>query len=81
VSAQDQGVPEPPVRLRVVLALLRVLAGRRGYAFVIWHGAGFTYRLSVVREPGDDSRIEANLDPAAPGGAEALEQLRERLRT
>jgi hypothetical protein len=80
VSHQDF-VPEPRVRLRVVLGLLRVLAGRRGYAGVSWHGAGFTYRLLTTRTPEDDPEVAIDADPDALGGAEAAQQLRERLRT
>jgi len=53
VSYQD-AVPTPRVRLRLVMALLRLAAGRRGHASVTWHGAGFTYALAAVREDGDD---------------------------
>jgi hypothetical protein len=81
VSAQDQDVPEPTVRLRLALALLRILAGRRGHASVRWHGAGFTYTLHATREPGDDTAVEFDWDGAAPGAAEALDELRDRLRT
>ena len=81
MSIHDGEVLEPPVRLRLVLALLRVLAGRRGHADVTWHGAGFAYRLAVVREPGDDEQVVVGFDPAAPGAGEALEELRDRLRT
>jgi hypothetical protein len=71
----DAGVREPGVRLAVLLPLLRIAAGRRGYASLTWHGAGFTYTLHTVRDPGanpatadvdedidDDGLLEA--DPA-----------------
>jgi hypothetical protein len=80
MSVHDPDVPEPSVRLRVVLALLRVAAGRRGYAGVVWHGAGFTYRLAVTREPGDDLAVDVDVDPDALGGADAVHLLREHLR-
>lgn len=77
---QDPAVPEPSVRLRIVLALLRVAAGRSGVASVAWHGAGFTYHLAVSREPGDDQVVNVDQDPDALGGADAVQLLREHLR-
>lgn len=48
-DVHDRDVPEPGVRLRLVLALLRILAGRRGHAAVTWWGAGFAYTLTANR--------------------------------
>jgi hypothetical protein len=78
---QDAAVTEPTVRLRLVLALLRILAGRRGRAGVTWHGAGFTYLLTVVREDGDDQLVGVDSDPDAIGGDVAIVELRRRLRS
>lgn len=39
----------PHVRLGVLLAWLRILAGRRGTASAQWAGAGFTYQVVVTR--------------------------------
>lgn len=80
MSIHDGDVPEPTVRLRLALALLRVLAGRRGHASVRWHGAGFTYTLHATRQAGDDTTVDVDFDPAAPGADEALAELRDRLR-
>lgn len=71
---QDQDVHHPSVRLRAVLALLRVVAGRRGWAHVRWSGAGFTYRISVVRQPPRDYALDA--DPDALNGDRAADELR-----
>jgi hypothetical protein len=79
MTTQDAGVTEPRVRLRLVLALLRIIAGRRGHASVSWHGAGFTYVLGAIREPGDDTAVEFDPDPAAPGVIDTMQRLREHL--
>ena len=74
--SQDQDVPEPHIRLRLLLQLLRIAAGRRGDADVTWAGAGFTYRLEVTRgESGPLVVIDhdPDADPAA------LNRIREEL--
>jgi hypothetical protein len=67
-SPQDE--PQPRARLGTVLALMRVLAGRRGDAAVTWQGQGFSYHLSVVRGAGAPA-VDLELDPTAPGADEA----------
>lgn len=51
VIVQDPHVIGPPVRLRLLLALLRITAGRRGYAVLSWWGQGFSYTLTARRQP------------------------------
>ncbi|MGY4645879.1 hypothetical protein [Cellulomonas sp. URHB0016] len=65
MTHQDRGVPEPRVRLRRLLALMRALAGPRGESAVAWHGAGFTYVLSVSREPDPPYELDMDVDPNA----------------
>jgi hypothetical protein len=55
---QDGDLIPSTVRLREVLALLRVLAGTRGRAVVQWWGGGFAYELRVVRR----SRVRYAID-------------------
>lgn len=73
---QDLGVPEPPrVRLGVLLALLRILAGVRGHAALRWSGGGFVYVLSVARSSPLPYGVDA--DPDALGGDDARARLGE----
>jgi hypothetical protein len=65
MTRHDPAVAEPRVRLRRLLALLRAAAGPRGESAVAWHGAGFTYVLSVTRDPGGTDHVDLDLDPAA----------------
>jgi len=81
MSAQDNDIQEPSVRLRYVLALLRIIAGRRGHSAVKWHNAGFTYTLHATREPGNDALVTLDDDATAIGVDEARYELRARLRT
>jgi hypothetical protein len=64
LPVQDLEVPGPRVRLRVLLGVLRALAGRRGFADVQWSGGGFAYRLVVVRS-GAPGPVELDVDPTA----------------
>lgn len=73
----DPEVPQPRVRLRVVLALLRILAGSRGHSRVRWSGQGFVYTLAVRRD--DPEPITFDSDPTAPGRSAAIEMLRDHL--
>jgi hypothetical protein len=64
MTAQDGGVREPRARLRTVLAIARRLAGYRGRSSVTWHGQGFTYTLTTVRDPGaDPATVDVDADP------------------
>lgn len=63
MTVQDSAIREPRVRLRRLLVLARLLAGRRGRSSVVWHGAGFTYELTARRDPGSDpARVEVDAD-------------------
>lgn len=73
----DPDVPMPAVRPRVVLALLRVLAGPRGWSAVSWSGAGFGYTLRAERRPPGPLHIE--WDANGPGVDEARHRLRDAL--
>ena len=59
-TSQDQGVPAPPVRLRLVLALVRILAGRRGRAALTWHAGGFRYELTATRSGGVGVSVDSD---------------------
>lgn len=49
-NPQDPNVPPGPrIRLRLLLALLRIVAGPRGQSCVTWSGQGFVYQLEVRR--------------------------------
>lgn len=75
--AQDpQDEPQPRARIGTVLALLRVLAGRRGHASLVWHRYGFTHAITVVREDGAPG-IDFDPDPSALGLDEARQRLRD----
>lgn len=74
---QDNAVRAPRVRLRVVLALLRLLGGRRGHAAVVWSGQGFVYRLTATR--GGPVGLRIDRDPTAHRGDEAQTTLRDHL--
>jgi hypothetical protein len=69
-----QDRPQPRIRLGTFLALLRVLAGRRGDATVIWHRDGFSYTLTAAREGGAPG-VALDVDPEAPGGDVARARL------
>lgn len=80
-AVQDAGVRELSVKLRLVLRILRILAGRRGHAHVAWHGQGFLYELRAVRDPGSQIGVEVDSDDTGDGlGAQDNTVLRERLR-
>jgi hypothetical protein len=74
---QDTVGRGPRVRLRLVLALLRLLGGRRGHASVTWSGQGFVYTLEATR--GAPVPLSVDRDPTALNGAEADLDLRDRL--
>jgi hypothetical protein len=78
---QDAGVRHLRAHLSTVLDVLRVLAGRRGWAQVTWHGQGFTYTLFTVRDPyADPAAIHVADDPDVTGlGAQDHTPLRDRL--
>jgi hypothetical protein len=76
MTRQDPGVPEPSVRLRTLLPLLRAVAGPRGESAAAWHGAGFTYVLSVSRDPHRPDFLDLDVDP----DADHLDVLVERIR-
>jgi len=66
--AQDAGVRHLTAHLGAVLTLARVLAGRRGWANLTWHGQGFTYTLAAVRDPhADPATMHVNHDPGTGG--------------
>lgn len=69
-----QDEPQPRVRLGTVLALLRILAGRRGHAGVAWHRYGFSYTLEAIRE-GGAAGVALDVDPGALGLDEARTRL------
>lgn len=69
MTRQDQGVREPRIRLRRLLALLRILAGRRGHARIRWSGAGFVYQLDIERS--EPVELLIDLDPTAENGEQA----------
>jgi hypothetical protein len=71
---QDGGVDQPHIRLGTFLALLRVLAGRRGWATVAWNRSGFTYVVTAQREGGAPGAA-LDIDPTATGGDQARAQL------
>jgi hypothetical protein len=74
---QDPDVPDGPrIRLRLLLAFLRIAAGRRGDADVTWSGAGFTYRLEVTRG-GSGPVVVVDHDPEAD--PEVVDRIRETL--
>lgn len=74
-EVQDPAVPPGPrVRLRLVMALLRIAAGRRGRASVQWSGQGFTYGLVALRSTPQPYTLDA--DPDAVGGGEVADRLR-----
>ena len=66
LTLEPQDGRQPRIRLGSFLALLRVLAGRRGRATVAWHRDGFSYVLAVVREGGAPGAA-LDVDPDAPG--------------
>jgi hypothetical protein len=59
-------VRDPRVRLGTFLSWLRVLAGPRGLSSVKWHGAGFTYTLTVHRTPDGPGHPSILYDVDAP---------------
>jgi hypothetical protein len=70
-AIHDGAVRHLPGRLGALLGIARALAGARGWAHLTWHGQGFTYTLTVVRDPGadpDTMHVEADLDPTGLGG-------------
>lgn len=76
MSRQDHGVPEPRVRVRVLLGLMRALAGVRGESVVAWRGQGFAYVLTVTRVlPGPDV-LDMDVDPNVTHLDELVEQVR-----
>jgi hypothetical protein len=77
MSKQDAEVHDFRVRLGRVLALVRILAGRRGHARVTWWGLGFGYTLTVTRTP--SAVFEIDDDPDAIGGTEVRALLRDAL--
>lgn len=79
MSHQDQGAPEPRLRLRVLLALMRRLAGARGHSAVAWRGGGFRYELAVTRDPRGTDGLSLDVDPAALDLDELVRRVRDAL--
>lgn len=78
VVTHDQGVPPGPrIRVRVLIALLRVAAGRRGHAHIRWWGQGFRYDVTVERRTPVAYQLDA--DPDALGLAEVRTALDDRI--
>lgn len=77
MSHQDQDVPEPRIRVRLLLQLLRIVAGHRGTAAVVWTGAGFTYHLEVERGDAGGPAVTIDHDPTAD--VAIVERIREAL--
>jgi hypothetical protein len=71
---QDDDLRPPRIALGTVTALLRVAAGRRGHAAVVWHRGGFTHHLVVAREPGAPG-VAVDADPDAIGGGTVIDRL------
>ena len=69
LEQQEPGLPRFRVRLGTVLALMRVLAGRRGHSQVRWWAGGFSYDLRVRRET--QTPTVRDFDADALGYAEA----------
>lgn len=76
LPVQDLEVPGPRVRLRVLLGVLRALAGRRGYASVRWFGGGFEYTLEVSRHRLEPGPLALDVDPAALARDELADRIR-----
>lgn len=79
MSKQDQGAPEPRLRLRLLLALMRALAGARGFSALSWHAGGFRYDLAVTRDPLAPDALELDADPWALNRAALEGQVRQAL--
>ena len=73
-SPHDAEVLEPRAPLRLVLALLRILAGARGHSDLRWHNDGFTYVLTVTRDDSDDEDTDVDYDASARHSGEAAER-------
>lgn len=78
---QDQDVRDPHVRLGVLLVFMRILAGHRGHSRVTWHGAGFTYELTVTRNAGDPDDVAIDADPGPRDRVPIIERVAEALRS
>jgi hypothetical protein len=75
VELQDTGVPAGPrIRVRGLLALLRIVAGHEGLAHLTWWGQGFRYDLTVHRE--GPTLYHLDRAPDAWGGADAAALIR-----
>ena len=57
---QDPEARASRVRLHRFLSVLRILAGRRGYANVEWWGQGFRYTLTAERVPPGPTTVDAD---------------------
>lgn len=66
-GVHDAGVAVPRVRVAILLAVVRLLAGRRGYATVEWSGQGFRYQLYAYRDLDPDPLV-IDGDPQVPPG-------------
>jgi hypothetical protein len=74
-DVHDPAVPlGPRVRLRLLLALLRIAAGRRGWAGLRWSGQGFVYTVRVMRAVPQSYSLDA--DPDAVGLDEVADRVR-----
>lgn len=73
----DGGLPRFRVRLGTVLALLRVLAGRRGTSRARWWAGGFEYDLHVTRR--EQRPRFFDFDPSAIGHDQARDELLDHL--
>lgn len=71
-------IPEPHIRLRLLLALMRILAGRRGHSSAVWAAGGFRYVLTVVRTP-DAGPVELDADATVRDVATIRERVRDAL--
>ena len=78
LADHPQDRPQPRIRLGSFLALLRVAAGRRGDATVIWHRDGYSYTVTAAREGGAPG-VALDVDPDAPGLDVARQRLIEAL--
>lgn len=74
VSDPQESTHQPRIRLGTFLALMRILAGFRGFSSVRWTAHGFSYRVTVRRELGPALPV-VDSDPAALRRAEALTRI------
>lgn len=77
LQQQDDPLPEFTVNLATFLAVMRILAGRRGHSRVAFWAGGFQYDLHVTRRP--QTRSLSDFDENALGYAEARQNLHDYL--